>query len=89
MQQDQLELFNGPDYEPSRDDARLLDQHERIKSLMLDGKSRTLKQIAKATGAPEASVSAQLRHLRKARFGSFTVDKVNLGNGKYSYTVTC
>ena len=89
MQQEQLELFNGPDYEPSRDDQRLLDQHERIKSLMLDGKSRTLKQIAKATGAPEASVSAQLRHLRKARFGSFTVDKVNLGNGKYSYTVTC
>ena len=88
MQQEQLELFNGSDYEPDRDHARLSAQHERIRDLMLDGKSRTLKQIAKAANAPEASVSAQLRHLRKERFGGFTVDKVNLGNGKYSYTVT-
>ena len=85
----QLELFNGSDYKPSRDNERLSVQHERIKNLMIDGKGRTLKQIAKETGAPEASVSAQLRHLRKARFGGFTVDKVHLGRGKYSYTVTC
>ena len=86
--QEQLELFNGADYQPDRDHARLSAQHERIRDLMLDGKSRTLKQIAKAAKAPEASVSAQLRHLRKERFGGFTVDKVHLGRGKYTYTVT-
>ena len=57
MQQEQLELFNGSDYKPSRDNERLSVQHERIRNLMIDGKGRTLKQIAKETGAPEASVS--------------------------------
>ena len=86
--QEQLELFNGSDYQPDRDHERLSAQHTRIRDLMIDGKGRTLKQIAKETGAPEASVSAQLRHLRKERYGGFTVGKVHLGRGKYSYTVT-
>jgi hypothetical protein len=36
---------------------------------------RSLAEIARATRYPEASVSAQLRHLRKSRFGGYRVRK--------------
>jgi hypothetical protein len=42
---------------------------------MRDGQWRTLYEIAKATGDPETSTSAQLRHLRKPRFGGYVVEK--------------
>ena len=67
--------FNGSDYDPKVDDARLGKQHERIRTLMVDGAWRTLHEIAACTGDPPASISAQLRHLRKKRFGSWVVDK--------------
>ncbi len=35
----------------------------------------TLDEIAKLTHYPQASISAQLRHLRKPRFGGFEVEK--------------
>jgi hypothetical protein len=83
----QLELFNGEDYDPLRDNSRLSAQLNRIKNLMFDGKSRTLREIAEVTGDPEASISAQLRHLRKERFGAHTVNKKYLGSGLYTYAV--
>jgi hypothetical protein len=83
----QLELFNGEDYDPLRDNSRLSAQLNRIKNLMFDGKSRTLREIAEVTGDPEASISAQLRHLRKERFGAHTVNKKYLGSGLYTYMV--
>lgn len=67
--------FNGPVYEPKFDKARLTGQIKRVYGLMIDGAWRTLDEIARATGDPHASISAQLRHLRKVKFGSFTVDK--------------
>ncbi len=79
--------FTGDDYVPARDRERLTRQHERIRDLMLDGAWRTLGEISLATGDPPASVSAQLRHLRKARFGAFTVQKRYAGNGLYTYRV--
>lgn len=80
--------FNGSDYVRRRDNPRLVRQHERIRDLMLDGRWRTLDEIATATGDPAASISAQLRHLRKKRFGSFIVDKRHRGDdarGLYEY----
>lgn len=77
--------FNGADYVPERDDVRLIPQHERIKAYMMDGRWRTLAAIAAATNTPEASVSAQLRHLRKARFGSHTIEREHIGGGLYQY----
>ena len=68
-------MFNGSDYDPNMDDPRLWTQLNRIKEVMLDGKWRTLSEIEHLTGAPTASISAQLRHLRKQRFGSYTVEK--------------
>lgn len=79
--------FDGSDYVPSLDRERLAGDLERIQVLMLDGQWRTLREISQATGAPEGSVGAQLRHLRKRRFGSWQVPKKNLGNGLWAYRV--
>lgn len=70
-----MDDFNGSDYQSTLDHSRLSLQHERIRDLMLDGQWRTLNEIANVTGDPAASISAQLRHLRKARFGGWTVEK--------------
>jgi len=79
--------FDGDDYDPARDDARLRPQLDRICAVMKTGRWRTLVEIAELTGAPPASVSAQLRHLRKPRFGGFLVEKRYLRDGLYTYRV--
>jgi len=68
-------LFDGPVYEPAHDQARLTGQLLRVFEAMADAHWRTLAEIEAITGDPPASISAQLRHLRKRKFGSFTVDK--------------
>lgn len=75
---DDIELqprFDGAVYESKFDLERLTGQLQRVFNLMRDGKWRTLEEISKATGDPQASVSAQLRHLRKPRFGAHEVNK--------------
>lgn len=67
--------FNGPEYVPKHDHARLTRQIDRVRECMVDGSWRTLSEISDKTGDPHASVSAQLRHLRKKRFGSWTVER--------------
>lgn len=74
--------FNGPEYAPEHDRARLSDQHARIRELMLDGVWRTIREVSQKTGAPEASASAQLRHMRKDRFGGFVVERRTRGDRK-------
>ncbi len=78
-------LFDGSDYIPERDDVRLTGQLYRVFDVMRDGDWHTLNKIARETGDPEASISAQLRHLRKSRFGGYTVEKRYEGSGLYSY----
>lgn len=80
--------FDGPAYVPERDDVRLTGQIKRVWSLMKDGEWRSLPAIAMATGDPEASISSQLRHLRKQRFGSHTVDRRHVKNGLHEYRLT-
>jgi len=72
--------FNGPDYKPEYDLHRLTGQILRIFNCMKDGKWRTFDEIKAITGDPQASISAQLRHLRKKRFGEHTVEKRSRGN---------
>jgi len=79
--------FNGADYIPERDWTRLTTQIGRIFNCMKDSKWRTLKHIAEITGDPEASVSAQLRHLRKDRFGGHAVNRQHMNHGLYCYQV--
>lgn len=78
-------IFNGPDYVPERDNARLTGQIKRVRDAMADGQWRTLRQIEEITHDPQASISAQLRHLRKRRFGSHIVEKNHLGGGLFEY----
>jgi len=80
--------FNGPDYDPAYDDIRLTGQILRVFNLMKDERWRTLDEISTATGDPQASISAQLRHLRKERFGEHFVGKRSRGdrvNGLWEY----
>jgi hypothetical protein len=74
MQTDLLH-FDGSDYNKDLDIDRLTDQYHRIFNLMSDGKWRTLTEIKFETGDPESSISAQLRHMRKPRFGAHIVRK--------------
>lgn len=83
--------FDGACYDPAYDDARLTKQLGRVYACMADGTWRTLEEIAAHTGDPAASVSAQLRHLRKDRFGAYTVDRRPRGDrshGLFEYRVT-
>ena len=77
--------FDGADYKPARDDARLTGQILRVWDCMCDSKWRTLKEISEKTGDPEASISAQLRHLRKPRFGEHTIEREYIRDGIYKY----
>ncbi len=82
--------FSGPAYVPELDKGRLNAQMARIFALMQDGVWRTLAEIEAATGDPPASVSAQLRHLRKEKHGAHTVDKRRRGEasrGLWEYRV--
>lgn len=80
--------FNGSDYKPQFDDKRLRGQIKRV----YDCEWRTLSEIEQATGDPAASISAQLRHLRKERYGSHTVNKRTRGDrasGLFEYQLLC
>ena len=70
--------FDGPEYDPKLDCQRLTNQHYRILNLMLDGVWRTVDEIAEILGEKNSrSVDAQLRHLRKPKFGSYRVLRQN------------
>jgi hypothetical protein len=71
--------FNGSDYVRAFDVERLQAQMRRVYDAMSGGEWRTLAEISAATGDPPASVSAQLRHLRKRRFGAFIVNRRRRG----------
>jgi hypothetical protein len=74
--------FEGSDYESKFDEARLTGQLKKIVACMKDGNWRTLGEIETITLAPQSSISAQLRHLRKPAFGSNTLNKRARGNRK-------
>jgi hypothetical protein len=77
--------FNGDDYVPTRDDPRLRLQVFRVFACMVGGRWLTLKEIAQQTGDPPASISAQLRHLRKPRFGAYVLHKRHRGDPAHGY----
>lgn len=86
--QNQPIRFDGPAYSREHDQARLTGQIQRVFDVMKDARFRTLDEIHELTGDPHASISAQLRHLRKARFGSHTVKRRYRGDrsrGLYEY----
>lgn len=74
--------FDGATYTLA-DRPRLAAQYIRVWHLMRDGKWRTLDEISAATGAPEASVSARLRDMRKPRFGENTIERRHIARGSH------
>jgi predicted transcriptional regulator len=80
--------FNGADYVHHLDFNRLNTQMGRIFELMKDSQFRTLSEIEALTGYPQASISAQLRNLKKQKFGGHRLYKRRKGNlniGLYEY----
>jgi predicted transcriptional regulator len=82
--------FDGA-FVTEQDNVRLTKQQESIYEFMRDGKWASLSQIESATGHPQASISAQLRNLRKAKFGGHQVITRHIhgtGRGNYEYQLT-
>ena len=73
-----------------QDVPRLITQMERIKAYLLNSHWVTLAEIEAVTGFPQASISSQLRHLRKPRFGGYQIEKRRRveGGGTWEYRVT-
>lgn len=83
-----LPKFDGSTFNPEHDAQRLNAQYRATFALMEDGQWRTLSEIAEAVAAPQASVSARLRDMRKAKFGGHTVERRRRGepcNGLFEY----
>lgn len=85
MTQLHLPNFDGATYERPRDHGRLSAQLQRVLTVMHDGQWRTLVQIQALTDAPQASISARLRDLRKPKFGGFVVERRYLKDGLHEY----
>lgn len=77
--------FDGTTYDHARDSSRLGEQMLAVLSVMADGQWRTLAQLSEAACAPEASVSARLRDLRKPRFGGHRVERRYVSKGCFTY----
>lgn len=81
----ELPDFDGATYIRALDHARLGAQLVRVGHAVADGRWHTLRELAGATGDPEASVSARLRDLRKRKFGGHIVEHERLAGGKWRY----
>lgn len=77
MKNAHLPDFDGGTYDRQLDHDRLGTQLERVYDVLVRHRDRghiTLRNLARAAGAPEASVSARIRDLRKSKFGGYNVD---------------
>jgi hypothetical protein len=81
--------FGGKTFDEGLDGNRLRKQLSAVWAFMFDGQWHTLKELSRAVGAPEASVSARLRDFRKDKFGGYTVERerIPLGNGLHKYRI--
>lgn len=82
--------FDGGTYRRPFDHTRLAGQLRRVYDAMADGEWRTLAALSEAVSAPEASVSARLRDLRKAQFGRLHVEHRRRGgqaSGTWEYRI--
>ena len=77
--------FDGHTYNHLQDSFRLHRQLGKVWDVVKNGAWSTLREIAAQIGAPEASVSARLRDLRKPKFGSNIVEREHTGQGLYRY----
>ncbi len=79
-----LPRFEGPDVTVA-DVKRLTTQIGGVYETMYGGEWRTLAEIEEITGYPQSSISAQLRHLRKPRWGEHQIDGRRRHGGTWEY----
>lgn len=79
--------FNGAAYDRDRDDERMTGQLLRVWRAVKDGCWWTPAELERATGDNWSSISAQLRHLRKPRFGQHDVERRHVMGGLFEYRV--
>ena len=79
--------FDGATYDHARDHARLKGQLEAVYDFMKDGHWRTLGCIAAYLRAPDSSISARLRDLRKPKYGGHKVERRYQVGGIWEYRV--
>ncbi len=76
--EDQEPDFDGETYDPPIDHKRLTTQLGRVRQVLLaasrSGVWYTLRDLSDECNAPEASISARIRDLRKSKFGGYKVD---------------
>lgn len=81
--------FDGATYEPEQDSARLESQLHAVYSFMADLQWHTLRDIywgiRPRCTASEPSISARLRDLRKAKWGSHIVERRRVTGGLFEY----
>jgi hypothetical protein len=70
----------GPAFDKKEDGERVNKQHVSIREYMLVAGWKSLADIEKVLSYPQASISAQLRHLRKPVFGGYQVEKRRVGS---------
>ena len=78
---------DGETYERERDYGRLVGLLGRVRVVMNDNRWHTLAYIQSIAGGTEASCSARLRDLRKARFGGYRVERRHVSDGLWEYRV--
>lgn len=78
---------DGETYDPELDFDRLNRQMRLVWSFVRDGRWYTLRDLARRTEMPEASISARLRDLRKPKFGNQTVERKRVSGGQWMYRV--
>jgi hypothetical protein len=57
-------------------------QLEQVHKALQGGAWLTLPELNELTGAPVSSISAQIRHLRKAEHGSYEIEKRRRGESR-------
>lgn len=78
--------FEGATYDETLDRDRLSTQIKVVLTTMLDQNWHTMQSIAAAIGAPEPSVSAQIRNLRKEKHGGYVIERRRVNN-TYEYRI--
>jgi hypothetical protein len=79
--------MNAQPIETPRDTPRLAKQLQSVLSIMSDGLPRTLGDLERETGYPQASISARLRDLRRKEHGEHIVERKHVKNGLWTYRI--
>ena len=73
----------GSHYDKDRDEPRLTNQRDLIMEYIKRHRDFSVDEVALALSFPENSVSSQIRHLRKEKFGDHCIPIRHVGGGLY------